>query len=508
MSETPQRSDWPDGPPRVKADSIDLSRPHMIGMQGELMAPLTQLLTLAGFQCTGTDQQMSPDIVQRLRTTVLGITGGEYRTSCAVYSSAIPDDHPDLVTARATGVPLIHRAQALDVLMNEQRGSFEHVKASIGVSGSHGKSCTTAMIGWILRTVGAGPVVMMGGRWADTATGAHAGRGETFVAEIDESDRSHLLTHPDIAVIPALGHEHPETYSSAADVHATMLRWACGLPRDATVILCADDDGTAALAVDLKALPGLRVLTYGTAPGADVPLTGLHHDHAIATGTAHLPGHDPVHIWAAGPGLHQVRNATAAIIAAALRGIDPARAAQALASFPGVQRRLLPAGTGRDVTVVDSYAAHPTEITADLAAARALTGTGRLLVAFQPCGLERLVTFGPQIGRALACGADQILLLPLHTRYPDPTPERAEHACGQLASQLAQATGRPLIPSSSNPRLNAVALAAAAEPGDVILTMGRGDVTGLGTHLLQALRTQGLTRTQPRRRPRRARRRP
>jgi len=335
------------------------------------------------------------------------------------------------------------------------------------------------MITTVLRETGADPGYVIGGVLAATGTGAADGAGPDFVAEADESDGSFLMLAPDAAVVTNVEADHLDNYGTAAAYRASFVAFVARISPGGLLVTCADDPGARDLAA-AAAGHGLTVRTYGESADADYRVTG-----ASATGMETVfrvqsrPGpfgmidlSITLHV----PGLHNALNAAAAFAAAVELGVPPERAAAALASYRGAARRMEPKGEAGGVRVLDSYAHHPTELTADLRAARAIAGAGRVIAVFQPHLYSRTRIFAAEFGAALAL-ADKAVVLDVYAAREDPDPE----VTGELiADAVPGGTALYVAAAGDAPKV----VASLAAPGDLVLTMGAGDVTRLGPVIL------------------------
>ncbi|WBB79741.1 UDP-N-acetylmuramate--L-alanine ligase [Micromonospora sp. WMMD882] len=465
------------GNPTIEAYNgpVDLSRPHFVGVGGSAMSGLARLLAELGRQVSGSDAQDSATLAA-LRTAGVLVRSGHDAShiegaSCVVYTT-VARNTPEVRAARAAGVPVVHRAQVLDGLAAERR--------LVAVSGSHGKSTTAGMLAHVLRTLGQDPTYLIGADLTKPGSGAHLGRSKLLVAEADESDRSfHFLT-PSIAVVTNVTDDHPENFASHADVLRAYVGFGCRIAPDGFLIVNADCVG-ATVAADVIAdeRPDLTVLRYGRDRTADVRLLDVHAEGWSASATVRMPDGTEARLTLPTPATHHLDNATAAMTCAVALGLDPAEAAGAACTFAGVRRRFEHLDIRSGVTLVDSYADHPNEITADLQAARTLT-RGRVFVVFQPSGHARVLAFGERIGRILADNADHVLLLDVHGTVPDGQPVADTTA---LMAQLRE--GDYCLPLG--PDHAARVIARMAGRGDVVLTMGTGDVTRYGAAILDSL---------------------
>src|SRR6516165_9971235 len=396
-----------------------------------------------------------------------------------VVSSAIRPDNPELVAARAAGLRVLHRAAALASVMLGRRG--------IAVAGTHGKTTTTGMLATILRHGGADPGYVIGGILTETGLGAADGGGAMFVAEADESDGSFLMLAPDLAIVTSVEADHLDNYADLGQIEAAFAAFARRITPGGVLITCADDPGARALAVGAAAA-GVRVCTYGADAGADYRLTGVRpHGMSVRFGVLSGPPDagvpSPAQLEVAVPGRHNALNATAAYAAALELGLSPGQAARGLAAYRGVGRRMEPKGEAAGVLVLDSYAHHPTELAADLRTAHDIRPQGRVLAAFQPHLFSRTRIFAAEFGAALGL-ADEAFVLDVYAAREDPEPG----VSGRLIAAAVPGGRARFIPDRAG---LPAAVAAAARPGDLVLTMGAGDVTALGPLIVTALRQRG-----------------
>ena len=453
---------------------MNQQRYHLIGIGGAGMAPVAELLAARGLSVSGSDARPSATL-ERLRAA--GITAHvghrpEHVPAGAtvVVSTAVRPDNPELRRARELDLPVIHRSQALVVAAGEQ--DF------VAVAGAHGKTTTSAMLAVALATVGADPSYAIGGNIVGLGSGARLGAGHAFVAEADASDGSFLNYRPAIGVVTNIEPDHLDHYGSREAFEQAFADFAARVT--GLLVVCADDDGGLRLA---RTAPG-RVLTYGTnpapVPGRDhvriteVTLTATGASAVLDDGAARVP------LQLAVTGEHNVRNATAAWCAGVELGIDPQAMAEALEAFRGTGRRFEPRGTAGGVRVVDDYAHHPTEVAATLEAARLAAGDGRVLVLFQPHLYSRTRTFAAEFAAALTA-ADVTVVTDIFAAREDPEP-------GVDSTLITRAV--PGAEYVADRTAAAARLAALARPGDLVLTMGAGDVTELGPVVLELLAGQ------------------
>jgi UDP-N-acetylmuramate--alanine ligase len=387
-----------------------------------------------------------------------------------VVSTAIRADNPELVAARARGLRVLPRAVALASVMAGRR--------SVAVAGTHGKTSTTSMLTVAVQACGVDPSFAIGGDLNESGSNAHAGQGDVFVAEADESDRSFLLLSPFGAIVTNVEADHLDNYGDLAAVEAAFDQFLQTVDPDGFVVVCADDPGAARLAtVDCKAV--LR--TYGRSAEADLRLVDLEVAAEGTSYTAVVGGRELARVRIQLPGEHMALNSAAALLAGLELGLPAAGLIDGLARFGGVHRRFELKGVAGGVRVYDDYAHHPTEVEAQLRAARAVAGGGRLVVAFQPHLYSRTREFAAGFGEALGL-ADDVVVMDVYGAREDPVP-------GVTGAMVADAVPLPAEHVLFEPSWSAAApaLAARARPGDLVLTMGAGDVSMVGPEVLEAL---------------------
>ena len=464
----------------------DLGRVHFAAIGGAGMSGIARIMLARGVAVSGCDSAASAqlDELSRLGAQVCVGHSAEHLLSAdtLVVSSAIRADNPELVQARRAGMRVLHRAAALaSVMLGRQ---------SVAVAGTHGKTTTTSMITTILRRCGADPAYVIGGILAETGLGAADGRGTVFVAEADESDGSFLMLAPDAAIVTCVEADHLDNYGSLAEIEAAFEAFAARITPGGLLVTCADDPGAAKLAAAVQARNGpadpLRTVTYGESAGADyrvaaVTPAGMATEFDLTpAGRSAGAGTGTVRLRIAVPGRHNALNAAAAYAAAVELGFDGQQVAAGLGSYRGARRRMEPKGEADLVRVLDSYAHHPTELAADLSAARDIAAGGRVIVVFQPHLFSRTRIFAGQFGAALG-KADEVFVLDVYAAREDPEPgvTGALVAAAVPGGRAVFCRDRGAVPA---------AVADVAKPGDVVLTMGAGDVTMLGPLIVDALR--------------------
>ncbi|UVI34637.1 UDP-N-acetylmuramate--L-alanine ligase [Brevibacterium spongiae] len=454
----------------------ELGAVHFIGIGGSGMSGIARIMVMNGVTVSGSDAKDS-SVVEVLRTLGATVTIGHSADNLGeadtlVISSAIRKDNPELVEAQRRGLRILHRSGALASLMVDRR--------AVAVAGTHGKTTTTSMTTVALQACGIDPSFVIGGVLSTTGTNAHLGTGDVFVAEADESDGSFLLYEPTIGILTNVEADHLDHYGTPEKVREAFIEFCNGIQsRGGTIIACADDAGSLDVATTARA-QGADVVFYGTGDDADIRLTGL--ESGIASSFAlQLPGRDePLTVELRQPGLHNALNATAAIATAHSLGADVDRAATGLAGYGGTRRRFEERGIAAGVRVIDDYAHHPTELRAVLNAARGVvTEEGRVWAIFQPHLYSRTMEFREEFGQALGL-ADEVVVLDVFPAREDPVPgvtgaiiaDRVPHDHVTFEESFAEAI--PFV-------------AERVRPGDLVLTLGAGDVTILGPELLSAL---------------------
>jgi len=444
---------------------------HFMGAGGVGMTALAELHLARGGPASGCDVQES-ERLQRLRRLGAEISVGHdpahvRGAGALVYSAAVPADHEEILAARRVGLPVVRRATLLGEFLRGHRG--------IAVAGTHGKTTTSALLGWVLTRAGLDPTVVVGG--SVPAFGGHARRGcgELMVCEADEYDRSFLELDPTWLVVTNVEPEHLEVYGTVEELEASFVELARRLPFHGALIHCVDDPGASRVA----AAVGGRRLGYGTSEGAWLRATAVESGEDGSCVTVAASGHTMGELHLALPGLHNVRNALAVTAVALDLGIPFPRIAAAIAAFTGVSRRFEIRGTVRGVTVVDDYAHHPTEVRAALAAARQRFPDRRLVAVFQPHLFSRTRRFAGELGQALAM-ADLAIVTPIYPAREDPIPGVD---AGLVAGAVSEAGGA--VETVGDLKAAMERLGSLLVPGDVLLTIGAGDVDRLATRLLE-----------------------
>jgi UDP-N-acetylmuramate--alanine ligase len=457
-----------------------LGRVHFVGIGGAGMSGIARIMLARGVAVSGSDRAASPQLDALAASGAVVYVGHAAENVAAADTvvttpSAIGDKNIEVVEAKRRGITVIPRAAALASVMMGRRG--------VAVTGTHGKTTTTSMLTTLFRHAGADPSYVIGGILCETGLGADDGSGDVFVAEADESDGSFLMLSPQAAVVTCIEAEHLDNYDDLAHIQATFEAFAHRIADGGLLVAYRDDPGAAALATAAAALP-VRVRTYGESPGADYRLTGVSGAGMATRLTITPPGEQaPVTLTIGVPGRHNALNATAAFATALELGVSPQQAVNGLEAYRGAQRRMQLAGEADGVRVIDTYAHHPTEITADLIAARDLAQDGHVIVVFQPHLYSRTRFFAKEFGVALGL-ADEALVLDVYAAREDPEPG----VTGLTVAAAVPGGAARFVPGAAAvPGI----IAGLAKPGDLVLTMGAGDVTALAPQIVAALRDRG-----------------
>jgi UDP-N-acetylmuramate--alanine ligase len=442
---------------------------HFMGIGGAGMSALAMLARRRGLAVTGCDTDVggAADLVaDGVRVSAGHDAAHVAGCRAVVVTAAVPTGHPELEAARAAGIPVVPRKVALAELIGARR--------SVALAGTHGKTTTTVMTTLALGAAGFAPTGLAGGRVAQWGGNALPGDDTLFVVEADEYDQAFLTLHPTVAVVNNVEPDHLECYGDFAALEAAFATFAGRAP---VKVICADDAGARRLATRLDG----DVRTFGTAADATARFTGVTQSADGTTATLHLPGAGAVPLTLRVPGLHNLRNAGAALTVVDALGGDVAGAARALGEFTGVGRRFERLGETRGIEIVDDYAHHPTEVAATLEAARQRYPARRIVAVFQPHLYSRTQAHGAALGEALRA-ADVAIVADVYGAREQPI----TGVTGALVADAAQgaATAVRYVPRRAD---LLATVAAEARSGDVVLTLGAGDVTKVGRELAQWL---------------------
>ncbi len=454
-------------------------RVHLMGIGGAGVSGLAILLKQMGAQVSGCDMART-FYVNRVEQQKIKVTLEHhpnhldiYKPDLLIYTSAIPDDHAEIVEARRRGIAVAKRGEVLSWFFNKRSG--------VGVAGTHGKTTTSSMISLIAEQANCSPTVAIGGELSDIGCNAKLGSGDFMVAELDESDGSFELFNPEIAVVTNIDWDHMDHYPSYDLVLEAFERFVRGRKDGGACIVCAEDAGV------LKLLERVRpcddFITYGWGTGWDWGATEVCH--VLGGGVAYMVNHKGRKVGKvvlSVSGEHNVLNSLAAIAASSLMGIPFDCAVGALRSFTGAQRRLQLVDEVGSVLIYDDYAHHPNEIHATLSTLRKIFPHRRIVVAFQPHRYTRTEAMYGQFAAAL-CQADRIYLLPVYSADEKPI----AGVSSQLIADAVRECDRPrfVLCDSFGDVLSCISLDATDD--DLIITIGAGSVGGLGRKIAERI---------------------
>ncbi|GAA3062352.1 UDP-N-acetylmuramate--L-alanine ligase [Actinokineospora globicatena] len=458
-----------------------LERAHLVGIGGAGMSGIARILLARGAAVSGSDAKETRTFLT-LRAQGAQIAIGQAAENldllpggptAVVVSTAIKDTNPELVEARKRGLTVLHRSQALAELM------VGHKVAC--VAGTHGKTSTTSMLTVALQHCRLDPSFAIGGDLNESGANAHHGTGGAFVAEADESDGSFLVFSPSVAVVTNVEADHLDHHGTVEAYVAVFDAFLERITPGGVLVACADDPGSAALAERAHA-KGIRVRRYGRLATGLEDATILDYRPADGGGFARVTlGGQEIELGVAVPGEHMAGNAVAALLAGVELGAPLAELGEGIAAFGGVRRRFEYKGTAAGVRVYDDYAHHPTEVDAQLRAVRPAAQGGRVVVVFQPHMYSRTETFATEFGTALGL-ADEVVVLDVFGAREEPKP-------GVSGALVADAVPLPAERVHYEPSFDRVPalVAGLVKNGDLVLTMGAGDVTMLGPEVLAEL---------------------
>jgi UDP-N-acetylmuramate--alanine ligase len=467
-----------------------LGRVHFVGIGGAGMSGIARIMASRGIEVSGSDAKDS-HVLAALRA--LGATcwvGHDAKhvadADTVVVSTAIRETNPEVVEARRLGIPVLPRAAALHSVMLGRR--------TLCVAGTHGKTTTTSMLTVALQHCGADPSYAIGGNLNESGSNAHDGTGDIFVAEADESDRSFLVYTPRVAIVTSVEPDHLDNYGDEASYVAAFEAFTGRVEPDGFLVVCVDDPGARRLASYARER-GVDVRTYGANAGdvdtVDVMVTEVTALGAAQTFVPVVHGRRLGAVRLQQPGKHNALNAAAALTVGIGLGFSAADLSEGLAAFTGTGRRFEFKGVADGVRVYDSYAHHPTELVADLTAAREVArgdgGGGRVIACFQPHLFSRTRIFAAEFSQALGL-ADEVVVMDVFAAREDPEP-------GITGALLANHVPLPPERVRFEPSWSAVPalVAGLARPGDLVVTLGAGDVTMIGPEVVELLAERART---------------
>ena len=434
------------------------------------MSGLARIALTHGAQVSGSDEKDSSVLaaLSALGATVFSSHSAEnvQGADLVIYSNAISHSNSERVAAEKLSIPIYTRAQALALLMSES--------ISIAVAGTHGKTTTSSMLTVALQACGVDPSFAIGGTISASGSNAHRGTGEYFVAEADESDGSFIEYKPFGAIITNIEHDHVDYFATPADVTAAFEDFAQTISSDGFLVYCADDAGSLALGRTKRSYLGI---SYGENAESDLHIDQVELGAKGSRARALWKGKSIGHLELNVPGRHNIDNAAAALAVGLHLGLPTAGLLAGLASFAGTGRRFELKGTVHGIRVIDDYGHHPTEIRVTLDAARRYAGDGRLLVIFQPHRYSRTQAFMSEFASALSL-ADDVTLLEVYAASEKPIPGVSSEA---IAQSMTNGKYVPNFVDATD------AMIEMAKPGDVIMTLGAGDVSSLGPIIVDGL---------------------
>jgi len=451
---------------------------HLIGIGGIGLSAMAKILLEEGYRVSGSDVQLSP-LTANLEALGARIYKGHAPENVGpadlvVMSSAIRPDNPEVVAARQRGIPVIKRDQMLGRMMTGRYG--------IAVAGTHGKTTTTALIAWLLTQAGLDPTFIVGGVVENLGTNARAGKGEHFVIEADEYDYTFLGLKPHLAVVTAIEMDHPDCFRDLDEVTQAFKRFIRLVPEDGCVIGCGDEGRVRTVIEEFKGSGGKpRVVTYGLGTGVDWQAVEVQANGVGGSDFVALREGQPVGTFGLQlPGLHNVKNALAAIVVAHHLGLDLAGVGMALREFRGTKRRFEFKGQAGGVQVYDDYAHHPTEIRATLAAARQRYPYSEIWAVFQPHTYSRtralLAEFAASFG-----DADHVVVVDIY-------PAREYDNLGVSAADIVARMTHPDACYIAGLDQATEYLIRHLRPGDVLITLGAGDGYLVGEKVLAKMK--------------------
>lgn len=452
-----------------------------MGIGGAGMSGIARVLLARGIEVSGSDAKDSR------RLQALKPVGGKVfvghdaknllidgtKPSCVVISTAIGDNNPEVTQARELGIPIVSRAVALAELMQNS--------VAISVAGTHGKTTTTSMVTVILQNAGKDPSFVIGSEMNESGSNAHQGSGELFVVEADESDGTFLVLPTTVGIVTNVEADHLNYWGSYEAVEQAFVDFVVGAGKQqGCAVVCGDDKGAKTVTQRAREL-GAKVITYGQGTDNDAVLNLLPSGSVGSEFTVTYDGETYGPIKLLVPGAHNALNATAAFVAALTQGCTPQQCVTGLESFTGTHRRFEFRGEVAGVRVFDDYAHHPTEIDAVLRAARTVVGNGRVLAAFQAHHYYRTALFSKEFGQALGL-ADFVVVLEVFAPGEVPIP-------GASGSTMANNVPLPAKQVVFEPSWSKVAghLVEHAQSGDIILTLGAGDIGMMCSEILTLL---------------------
>ncbi len=456
--------------------AAELGRVHCVGIGGAGISAIARIMAARGLTVTGSDDHDTPFLpaLRELGVTChLGYDAAHVGDAdTLVVTTAARDDNPEVREARRRGLRILPRSAGLAAVMAGSR--------VLAVAGTHGKTTTTGLLTSALLAAGVDPSYAVGGVLTATGRNADAGSDDLFVAEADESDGAFLVYRPHAAIVTNVEADHLDNWGTEEAYHRAFEDFAETVDRSGFLVCVLDDPGAADLARQARA-QGLEVITVGESADADLRIHDLVLDGSTSTCRLSRAGSDLGHLQLRIPGRHYVLDAVAALAMGLRLGRDLDALLEGLGRFSGTGRRMELKGEAAGIRVYDSYAHHPVEIRGDLEAARALAGAGRVVAAFQPHLVSRTRIFGEAMGVALGA-ADEVVVLDVYVAREDPDPA----VTGRLVSAAVPLPAEHVAYAESLTAA-AHALVERARSGDLVITLGAGDITSVGPQVLDLL---------------------
>lgn len=451
-----------------------IKKVHFIGIGGAGMSALAQILLEKGYEVSGSDMKDSAmtGILRDLGAKVfIGHRAENVRGAEAiVVSSAIREENPEVAEAARLGLKRLHRSDVNAFLINNSKG--------IAVAGAHGKTTTTSMIGVSLDYEGVSPSIIIGGEVDYLGSNAKLGKSEYLVSEADESDGTFLKYYPYIGVVTNIENDHMDHYGTMENIIKAFHQFLSQIRRDGWAVVCADNEHIRNIIGDIKC----NIATYGIDHEADYMAADIEASSSFTAFDVIHKGENLGRVRLNVPGLHNVLNALACVVTGIVLGMSLSQMAEGLTMFNGAKRRFQTKGRINDIWVVDDYAHHPTEIATTIKAARQ-TKPKRLVCAFQPHRYSRTQLLQKEYGSCFA-GVDLLVLTDVYSAGEDPIPG----VDGELlVNEVKRQTGQETVYIQDKKQIAAY-LKSIAQPGDLIMTMGAGDIVKCGEELVEAMK--------------------
>lgn len=455
---------------KPQLSSLIGKRIHFIGIGGAGMSGLARIALSHGITVSGSDAKDSSVVIalSALGATVSTshVAGNVDGSDLVVYSNAISESNAERMRAKELNLPILTRAAALAVLMSDSK--------SIAVAGTHGKTTTSSMLAVALQACAADPSFAIGGTITASGSNAHRGTGEIFVAEADESDGSFIEYHPYAAIVTNVEHDHVDFFATPESVAQAFTDFAATIKKEGFLTYCADDAGAVALS---QRVESIELVSYGIHEYADLHIDQIELLTMGSRARAIWKGRSVGHIELQVPGQHNLLNAAGALATGLKLGFPAADLLTGLATFRGTGRRFEIKGVVHGVRVIDDYGHHPTEINVTLQAARRYADAGRLIVIFQPHRYSRTKAFAAQFAHELSA-ADRAIVLEVYAASEKPIDGVSSKL---ITSMMSKGEYIPNFVEVTD------SVVADAQPGDVIVTLGAGDVSSLAPIIVEGL---------------------